>query len=135
MCFVLLMAFSFNINVFAHNGSNGKLTLYTQNISLEKRFAGANGDECNGLLGEDFTVIINNISRFIQYLGPILVAVFTTIDFLKAVLSGDPADMKKASSKFSKRLVAAILLFFAPLLCKLIFSVTGITVPDSCIGL
>lgn len=91
-------------------------------------------DECNGLMGEEFTKIINNIFKTIQYLGPVLVAIFTTSDFLKAVLSGDPADMKKASGKFSKRLVAAILLFFIPLICKLLFGLVGITMPENCIG-
>lgn len=92
------------------------------------------GTDCNSVLGSEMSEIVNNLFTFIQYLGPILVVVLTAVDMLKAALSGEQDDMKKATNKFSKRLIAAVLLFFVPLLCNIIFQVTGVTVPDSCIG-
>lgn len=89
---------------------------------------------CNSILGDDMSKIIDNIFKTIQYAGPILVIVLTALDMLKAVTSGEQDQMKKASNKFVKRLIAAMLLFFVPLLCNLVFDVVGITVPDSCIG-
>lgn len=89
---------------------------------------------CNSVLGVEMSKIVNNIFKFVQYLGPILVAIFTTIDFLKASLKGDQGEVKKASSKFAKRIVAAILLFFIPLICDLVFGLVGITIPANCIG-
>lgn len=90
-------------------------------------------DTCTGLLGDAMTKIVKNIFKLIQYAAPVLVAVLTIVDFLKASLSGDPADVKKASDKLMKRLVAAILLFFIPIICGILLDVGGITVPDNCI--
>lgn len=93
------------------------------------------GDEsCNSILGSEMSEIINNIFKTIQYAGPVLVIVLTALDMLKAVTSGEQDQMKKATNKFTKRLIAAMLLFFVPLLCSLVFDIVGITVPDSCIG-
>lgn len=91
-----------------------------------------NLDDCEGMLG-DLTPIVNNLLTFIQYLGPILVAVLTIVDFIKAVASGDAGDMKKAANRLMKRIVVAILLFFIPLICKTVFGIVGITVPNDCI--
>ena len=93
------------------------------------------GDEsCNSILGDDMSEIINNIFKTIQYAGPVLVIVLTALDMLKAITSGEQDQMKKATNKFTKRLIAAMLLFFVPLLCSLVFDIAAITVPDSCIG-
>lgn len=89
---------------------------------------------CNSVLGSEMSKIVNNIFKFVQYLGPILVAIFTTIDFLNASLKGDQGEVKKASGKFVKRVVAAILLFFIPLICDLVFGLVGVTIPANCIG-
>lgn len=88
---------------------------------------------CSGLLGEQMTKIVNNLFKFVRYLGPALVSALTIMDFIKVVASGDQEMMKKASNKFIKRLICAILLFFVPILCKALFSITGITVPETCI--
>lgn len=90
--------------------------------------------KCNGLLGAAMTEIVNNIFDTIKFAGPILVAVLTMMDFLKAVPSGNQDEIKKATQKFGKRAVAAILLFFIPLICNILFSIAGITVPEICIG-
>jgi hypothetical protein len=92
----------------------------------------ANEDKsCDAILGS-FSVTVNNILKFIQYLGPVLVGVFTVIDFIKAALSGEQDDMKKASRNFSKRIIAAILLFFIPTIVNLIFELLGLTAPSAC---
>lgn len=89
--------------------------------------------KCSGLLGAEMTEVVNNIFKFIRYLAPVLVAVFTIIDFIKVATSGDQELMKKSTNKFVKRVICAILLFFVPLICQMLFSVAGITVPETCI--
>lgn len=91
------------------------------------------GNDCNAIFGVELTKVIKSLFRFIQYLGPLLVALLSVVDFAKAALSGDPGDMKKASSKLMKRIIAAVLLFFIPIICGLLFDFGGITVPASCI--
>lgn len=88
---------------------------------------------CKGLLGPQMTEIVNNIFKFIRYLAPVLVAVLTIVDFIKVATSGDQELMKKSTNKFVKRVICAILLFFVPLICQMLFSVAGITVPETCI--
>lgn len=43
------------------------------------------------------------------------------MDFSKAVFSSKDDDMKKAREKFIKRIVAAVLVFFSPNICKFNF--------------
>lgn len=87
---------------------------------------------CEGLLGSNVSKIIKNLFKTIQYAGPILVAIFTIMDFVKAVLSGEAEDMKKASNKLIKRLIAVVLLFFIPLICDMLLDLTGITTSNNC---
>jgi len=96
----------------------------------------SNGNsECKSLLG-GLTPVVENILRTVQYAGPVLVGIFTIIDFVKAATSDDSANLtKKNSKKFVKRLVAAALLFFIPLLVNLIFGLVGITAPNSCLNI
>jgi len=88
---------------------------------------------CDGLLGKQMTKIINNLFKFIRYLGPVLVAVFAIVDFFKAFVSGESSDVNKATQKLSKRAICAILLFFIPLVVSIIFNIAGVTVPEFCI--
>ncbi len=91
------------------------------------------GDDCKSVLGPDMTIVIQNVFTFIQYLGPILIAVLSIMDFVKAATSGDEGDMKKAGTRLAKRLVCGILLFFVPLICKRLLKLGGIILPDMCI--
>lgn len=88
---------------------------------------------CQGLLGTDMSRIVNNLFTFVQYLGPVLVVVFSIIDFVKAAVSGDDGQMKKAGDKLMKRIVCGILLFFVPLICSILLDFGGITLTDMCI--
>ncbi len=89
---------------------------------------------CYGLLGVQMTKIVNNIFTFVQFAGPILVVVLTIVDFIKAAAAGTQDEIKKSSQRFMKRVIAAMALFFVPLICSLFFDLAGITVPENCIG-
>lgn len=91
--------------------------------------------DCTSLFGTEVQIIFNNILKIIQYAGPILVAIFTIIDLIKAFVSGDDGELNKVFKKFIKRLIAAALLFFLPILVRLIFEITGLTAPNICLTL
>ncbi len=95
----------------------------------------SNDPNCYGLLGVQMTKIVNNIFTFVQFAGPILVVVLTIVDFIKAAATGTQDEIKKSSQRFMKRVIAAMALFFVPLICSLFFDLAGITVPENCIGL
>lgn len=89
--------------------------------------------DCTAILSADVTKLFLAALRYIQYLGPVLVVVLSTVDFIKAAASGSPDDMKKAWNKLVKRLIAAILLFFVALITRLLLSFFDITVPENCL--
>lgn len=88
---------------------------------------------CEGLLDPDLQLIIEYALTTVQIVVPILLIIFVSIDFATVVISPGKKDedaMKKAISRAVKRGIAAIAVFFIPLIVKLILSWAGIT--DTC---
>ena len=78
-------------------------------------------------------LIIEYALTTVQIVVPILLIIFVSIDFATVVISPGKKDedaMKKAISRAVKRGIAAIAVFFIPLIVKLILSWAGIT--DTC---
>lgn len=63
-----------------------------------------------GLLRKD----LQGIFKVFKIVAPILVIVFSTYDFIKALAGKVEGEMKKAFTKFLKRLLFAVILFFLP---------------------
>ncbi len=94
-------------------------------------------DDCGDLFGEDLVKKINDFMDIIKIVVPILLIVFGIIDFMKAVFSAKEDEMSKNQKTFFNRLLAAILVFIAPIFINLILSLanevwSNIT-PDTCI--
>ena len=69
---------------------------------------------CN-VLSDDFTGKLIWILDIMKIAGPLLAIGLGTLDFIKAVASGDAdKEMKSAFKRFSTRLIAAVLLFVIP---------------------
>ncbi len=66
--------------------------------------------------------ILNLIFNYIKVLGPVLVVLLSSVDFIKAVLGTDEKAMKEAQSKLIIRLVMAIALFLIPSIVQLLLS-------------
>ena len=81
---------------------------------------------CEQLLGDDVVKLLEKIFVIIRILTPILLIVFTMIDYTKAIAAGED-EIKNATTKFIKRSIAAILIFLAPTLIEFIMDVTGIS--------
>ena len=58
--------------------------------------------------------VINRILTWIKIAVPIIVIVFGLVDFSKVVVSQDQDALKKATSKFTKRCLVAVIIFFVP---------------------
>ena len=71
--------------------------------------------------------ILNTILNYIKIIGPILVVLLSSIDFIKAVVGTDEKAMKEAQSKLIIRLVAAVCLFLVPTLVQLLLSFINAT--------
>ena len=92
---------------------------------------------CGELLGEDVVNFINQIMKWIRIFVPILLIGLGILDFTKATFSKSEDDMKKSREKFIKRIVAAVLVFLAPIFINLILelanSVWSWISPETCI--
>lgn len=90
------------------------------NVKLENYLAKINtGEEitdesCEGLLGEDLLNDISLVFTWIRIAVPILVIILGSTDFARAVLADDQQELKKATSRFTKRCIIAVAIFFVP---------------------
>src|SRR5574344_257188 len=108
---------------------NYPLSLITDKNNIpSKEFNGLNGHsniditsttDCAGILG-DFKTDLEEILKIIRIIGPLLVVIYSTYDYLSAVLKKDDDALKKANGKLVKRLVLVAVLFFLPIILDLI---------------
>ena len=84
---------------------------------------------CEGYFGsvddEDslMHLLVVQIFRPIKWLVPILLLVFTTLDFSKVVFTDSKDGMEKAKKNFIKRAIIAVVIFFIPTLLELVFEI------------
>lgn len=87
----------------------------------------ASMDACNSIGdGLDIDSKIGNavhlIVLVIQIVIPVLLVIFGSIDFLKAVIAQKEDEIKKGQQTFMKRLIAGVIVFFVVSIVKLIVS-------------
>ncbi len=95
------------------------------------------GDEsinetCEGLLGPNLMDDISLIFTWIRILVPIILIIMGSIDFARAVLSDDQQELKKATSRFVKRCIIAVAIFFIPSIIMYIISFIDKIADASC---
>ena len=71
-------------------------------------------DICNNLSIVAAIDFLNNLIRILCIVTPILLILFLTIDFVRAVISDDSQKMEKVKSVAIKRIVYAIVVFLVP---------------------
>lgn len=79
-------------------------------------------NDCDGILG---TILIDDISEILTWIRisvPILIIILGSLDFVSAILSDDQKQLSKATSKFIKRCIIGIIIFFLPSLIMLLLS-------------
>ncbi len=75
----------------------------------------------------------NNVFRPIKIVAPILLLLFTSFDFAKAVFSDNKDGINKAMTNFLKRAIATLVVFFAPDIIELILSFINTRNMDACL--
>lgn len=76
--------------------------------------------------------IIDWIMNLVRIGGVILLVVLGMLDFVKAAASGEQEEMKKSKSKFVKRLIACVVLFFVPIIVKILVGLVNLGSGESC---
>lgn len=134
---ILMFTLILPTNISAKNidkVKENKITLETGTIvhSFAKKkemTACADDDSLLGDVSNEDSVawLVQKLLNYIRILGPSLAIVLGSIDYIKAIISSDENEMKKTNSKFVKRMIAAVLLFFIPTITTVLLDLFGIT--------
>ena len=82
---------------------------------------------CNSILDLSFRTKLNDyFFTPIKVIAPILLIVFTSIDFAKVVFSDGKDDLPKAGKNFMKRAIATLIIFFAKDIINFILGLGGL---------
>ena len=101
--------------------------LLTNTINIAKTCPPSNailGDvECE----DSVAWLVQKILNAIKVLGPILVVILSSIDFIVVIIKSDNEQFQKAQKKLITRLILAILLFLVPVIVQVLLQAFGIT--------
>ncbi len=81
---------------------------------------------CNGLLTPGAYKMLQDAINIIRIVVPILLIILGSVDFGSVVLNDDKDALKKATGKFVKRCIAAVAIFFVPIIVKTLLNLPGI---------
>lgn len=87
-----------------------------------ERIIDENKDRCSQIFDDDFNDFVNGIMILFYIVAPILLILFGSLDYAKAVVASEAEALKKANQRFLKRLAATVLIFLAPVITNLIIS-------------
>ena len=82
--------------------------------------------DCNYILGSindshSVAYLLQEIFDVFKIAAPVLVLIFTTVDFFKAITDGDKESLPKAAKRLIKRLILVAVLFSAAALINFLF--------------
>lgn len=129
--FLFLFSFSLNVNASVIENDNIIATTsiknnFTRNISV----AVTESDECTGLGNPKYSQYpaywLQEALNIMRYVAIVALLVLVTIDFVKAVASNDKDALKKAGSTAIKRFIYCVLLFFVPIVIKIVMTMFGV---------
>ena len=91
--------------------------------------------ECTGVFSDELISALNNyVYKPIKIATPVLLIVLTSIDFAKLVFTGNKEGLDKAKKNFTKRAIAALVIFFAPDIINLIVDIVQERSISSCLS-
>ncbi len=81
---------------------------------------------------EGVIAIAGFVLKVIQYAAPIILIIWGSIDLIRAITAGKEEEIKKKQGILIKRAIAAVILFFVPLLVSTLLGLIGSTDWRSC---
>lgn len=99
----------------------------SSNNQDESLVGNENYSKCKDFLGDPMNSksvawLLQKLFNYVKVLGPILVILFSTIDFTKTILNSDEEAMKKQQKRLGIRLMCAIGIYFLPIVVTLIIN-------------
>ena len=71
--------------------------------------------------------LLKKLLNYIKILWPFLVLIYSSIDFIKAIVTSDDESLKKATKNLSMRLILALALFLIPVFVSVMLNIVGLT--------
>lgn len=84
------------------------------------------------IIDEGTQSIIDWVMNLVRIGGVVLLVVLGMLDFVKAAASGEQEEMKKSKSKFVKRLIACVVLFFVPIIVDILVGLVNLGSGENC---
>lgn len=99
---------------------NDTTTLSSKIIDWDVEYGTGEELDCNEIFDDEVMSFLKTVFTWIRIAIPILLIILGMIDFSQVIISQDPDAMKKCTSKFTKRCIVAIIIFFLPTIIMLI---------------
>lgn len=131
-----------NNNINVNTRLSGSFDIASDSyLTLTSKAATATSDvvDCDTIFGDkddptSIRYLVNDVLKIPQIAVPILIILLGSIDFGTAVLSSKEEGMKKAQTKFVKRVVIGVCIFLVPIimdvlmvLADIVWAGTGLT--------
>ena len=104
--------------------------------AIDRITFGGNAElSCEGLLGDDLLDLISQLFLYVKIAAPIILLVMGSVDFGQAVISQDKEALNKAFSKFVKRAIICVAIFFLPIIIEYLLNHLDGMVKDPMCGI
>lgn len=87
-------------------------------------------ESCKDILGEDAIKTIRTIKNLLIMVVPIILIALGIIDFVQAIFANDENVMKKAQTKFLKRVIIAVIILLIPTILQFILKMANMIWPS-----
>ena len=119
--------------------TNGKTTTannnnQNQNQTTDTELKCEGDNSILGNINDENSVawLINEILNYLKVIGPFLILILSSIEFVRAILTSDDESLAKAQKNLITRLILAAALFLLPDLIMVVLNVFGITTNEIC---
>ena len=126
------------INTYALESNSVSIGMQNSSYILSNTINIAECNPNNSILGDptnDGSVawLVQIALNVIKVVGPILVVLLSSIDFIVVIVKSDNDQFGKAQKKLIMRLILAVLLFLVPVIVQAILQIFGIMGDPSCV--
>ncbi len=114
-------------STLADKNNNGTVNNNSSNNQNNSVVGDENYSKCKDFLGDptnskSVAWLLQKLFNYVKVLGPILVILFSTLDFTKTILNSDEDAMKKSQKRLGIRLMCAVGIYFLPMIVTLIIN-------------
>lgn len=132
--YVFCVTFLFLVNINVKANSIGIVNINNNMVNIIEPLVNENKTNgtsvCDGLLGDPVdsncpAYWLQEILDIMKYIAIVALLVLVVTDFLNALTQNDKDAIKKASNKALKRFIYCVLLFFVPIIVKILLTWFG----------